>query len=1300
MGAGGNTIRRISKFKKRITDQFKLQLHQMLYIDMSVILHAVNRIEPALALDMFQLEPESANVRKTVARYASCIVAKLKTLVDFDQLKQIELVFEGPCTVTSPSYQKRYTLRSGRLNKAVRAYWISQSCTSRSKSFKCIASNMGRPPVWFVKLLLNELEVNYGFLNVSLSLHESSDAYIMKSARLDPAHETVVMSVDTDFIALSPAGSIKQIIDPIAHMELSKDEVLLGLGMDANQLFLAYCLAGCDDIRTSIFGLGFVGATQMIMDNQLEITNTSSMKLLAQLIQSKFDTSISTTHDLINEIVSLYNQYNQSLPAPETSTKNHLDTSMLRSFLLETDACGNLRRPQLAAKFDMSSEICVKPILNYRICSRDVTDVYSQLTIKQRKVKYTKRHRIAVKRTLKHHKYIPFTADILKMVEQAEARENMINEGKGEECVVSGNDAAEGNMQVTEITRAEEIQGDSDESDSSIEEHADKVEKRKTVNSNRKSKKSKESIDKGRQKRKRSDMSKEHDELKRLHNVCSRNLGRLSKIVHPDLGEKFIDFLQVVLATEQQMENYMRIGANLKLRQFFAKAQDNVDVSLDALYEQIIGVKKGRVKLSDLVGELMKSTSAGSSDAENKIRDLITSTRQSFSQSFPKLENLKERSYNTRLNEMFGPGHLWNSQSLTEITGNFKTMAIRNFKRVLKLRVSRQLSCANRLVRRNLLMTISDAISIGVLGRKGIISGHERPTTDDQPDDEDIDEFADIEEIEDEIEDKGGKEDFDIRKVILRRVRSYVRKQKTRLTSEEDELVKSVTDENVYPDIQSFRKVFLPDYVLPLVNGWQKKLSENGYHNIGIALKLFADVNKAAFVQHLFPMPNLKGRMHTLTTTRLLVLFRVYDSCVDDTFKQSFLSPSLSDRNQLAYWQQEVQDKIWSAVFPFIDVFSEDKKLQFFLHSSKIDSDTMHCLFVNPRTSTAKRNGSGYNSRNWRCRLLDGESKINIDQLTGTHSEKDFKGMINLENAISKDEIHLSRNNASEFVTDRCIFAIDPGIVNAVGLIGALGRLDAAGRFTGEFVKKLISTDSYYQTTGVNDAVVSANQNGKELKLDMSKNHGRTMDPVAYENVRESYSSAITNCWMHDQNGREKRRQYQRLQSREQSFWAQLVNFIFAASKELHARKSTPTKTPVIIFGDGQFAAMKGKRSSNPTWLKQYLSRFFLVIILDEYNTSQICPKCQEKLNEISGTYRIKKCCNCVSVTSSGKTKNFLVNRDICAPFNFLIIAIVLLWCGKRPIAFEKTTKSEDRGEKSKCQIKAIKYDLLDLRKQ
>lgn len=129
-------------------------------------------------------------------------------------------------------------------------------------------------------------------------------------------------------------------------------------------------------------------------------------------------------------------------------------------------------------------------------------------------------------------------------------------------------------------------------------------------------------------------------------------------------------------------------------------------------------------------------------------------------------------------------------------------------------------------------------------------------------------------------------------------------------------------------------------------------------------------------------------------------------------------------------------------------------------------------------------------------------------------------------------------------------------------------------------------------------------------------------------------------------------------------------DFDFTAWKELTLSKLKGV--PILVIGIPTFqSSMKGKRSSCPKAIIEYLKRFFPVVMINEFNTSKLCPCCHEYLVHKQGT-KGTRVWECKHGCKSPKhpEKSLIVNKDVSAALNIFTIFITLLSTGKRPSAF------------------------------
>lgn len=104
-----------------------------------------------------------------------------------------------------------------------------------------------------------------------------ADYTIMQLAQADKINksdiEVVVLSSDYDFLALSPEKAVDAIVDPIRRVMIKKTDVLAKLDCTATELFIAYCIGGCDDIEENLHGIGIRKAMEFVKSKKFTLAN-------------------------------------------------------------------------------------------------------------------------------------------------------------------------------------------------------------------------------------------------------------------------------------------------------------------------------------------------------------------------------------------------------------------------------------------------------------------------------------------------------------------------------------------------------------------------------------------------------------------------------------------------------------------------------------------------------------------------------------------------------------------------------------------------------------------------------------------------------------------------------------------------------------------------------------------------------------------------------------------------------------------------------------------------------------------
>jgi len=401
-------------------------------------------------------------------------------------------------------------------------------------------------------------------------------------------------------------------------------------------------------------------------------------------------------------------------------------------------------------------------------------------------------------------------------------------------------------------------------------------------------------------------------------------------------------------------------------------------------------------------------------------------------------------------------------------------------------------------------------------------------------------------------------------------------------------------------------------------------------------------------------------------------------------------------------------DFLWRFLFPGIFTYSSSRnRRERFMNSATMNGRELHGLFAKLNTYTKSSKSTpekeGYNIRNCLSQLQDATSQVNIASLAGNMNQEklqngngmsannhNWKGIVPIESLIEKKTVEIGLEPAKELFQNRVIIPLDLGLVNDIGLTAVLGNFVADNSFDGKFKKILYSSDSRYKNAGIDrhlqqrqqeDANSLDYQNGVE---NLQQNSARTMNVDQFKKHMDAFKSEMTTNLVNYNWKKDKLKLKQRLNIEKQRYWDNIKNDLLATTEALHEEAKIPfKKTPVLIIGKDYTATMKNHRSTCPSFIINYFSRFFVVILLDEYLTSQKCPKCWSQMEYVEQQkgYRLKfcKCCRPQpSKEKDGTDKDigcFIVNRDISAPMNMFSIVLYLMLYGVRPKEFTRKAK-------------------------
>ena len=133
-----------------------LQHTTAVYVDVSVLMHAINRKQPKLAASISIATPSSSSLQQLVDEYALTLTSSHP---QYTAGSNVTFVFEGEAT--KPVTEKRTRRNASNRNFAYRHRFLTPSSTiTMAAAEKKLASCMGRPPLWFVQRVVDVMKSN------------------------------------------------------------------------------------------------------------------------------------------------------------------------------------------------------------------------------------------------------------------------------------------------------------------------------------------------------------------------------------------------------------------------------------------------------------------------------------------------------------------------------------------------------------------------------------------------------------------------------------------------------------------------------------------------------------------------------------------------------------------------------------------------------------------------------------------------------------------------------------------------------------------------------------------------------------------------------------------------------------------------------------------------------------------------------------------------------------------------------------------------------------------------------------
>jgi hypothetical protein len=239
------------------------EANDVVLVDLSTELHLALARHHTIANNVFTADPDNLQqVQQVSVELANKILEQLAWLHPVDGEKRVEVIAED----LRPPSETNARRRARRLGQGLRSM-LSNRPSQCFHGRQSIAMAMGRPPVFVMDGVCSIL-VASGYI-VRRTAGVSADWTINYLAahlrQTTNTNKVFVASRDLDYLALSPPTTIDHLLDTRHQKKiLSKFAVLEALDLSATRFFLAYCLAGNDNMATKLPRFGLIKSLQLV----------------------------------------------------------------------------------------------------------------------------------------------------------------------------------------------------------------------------------------------------------------------------------------------------------------------------------------------------------------------------------------------------------------------------------------------------------------------------------------------------------------------------------------------------------------------------------------------------------------------------------------------------------------------------------------------------------------------------------------------------------------------------------------------------------------------------------------------------------------------------------------------------------------------------------------------------------------------------------------------------------------------------------------------------------------------------
>ena len=511
--------------------------------------------------------------------------------------------------------------------------------------------------------------------------------------------------------------------------------------------------------------------------------------------------------------------------------------------------------------------------------------------------------------------------------------------------------------------------------------------------------------------------------------------------------------------------------------------------------------------------------------------------------------------------------------------------------------------------------------------------------------------------------------------------------------------------------MKQLRDKFLPKYLHDVIkdnkSGYAFALS-NWIKNNSLRpiFQLIQEYNTPIFCQAFFPTPKTTSRMMPVSSTLMCHWIHRFVQGLSEVQKEALetrtkdvletMPPAIQrgakqkgNHKKFSWkdckamnWSSSV---VWHVALPGLVEKRRSGSLEFLSHV-QIGNGEINGLYADKNKQVGKK-GVHYGYGDHRLRKTDGV-QLSLAAIAGENCKrlepheipeigavkkmthpflkanglsaiKGHKGISNLETCLG--DFKQGEEELRDVLENHIVFPIDFG-VNKEVTGTAIHAEYKDGRVEAHHVPFEIPTVTRYKGSGVDEHIQRKQKLFDELlkaeRISLAEHSSRTMELEKFREFITTYEKNAPALKAVNRS-EEEMKKLRELHNRETAYWFRILSKLLAIRDQLIKKHGLKSCAPIIVCGNPTFnATMKGKRPAAPKKILDFLSRFFTVLVVDEYLSSQIDYLTGMKMEQKEGVpgFRIWKC-------ADGR----IVNKDVAASLCFFQIFCCMMAFGDRP---------------------------------